>query len=69
MYKGATPVHPAPVRDVPGECCPPAGHDQLRLQLPHLRHGVPGVQVHTLQTSLLLPEENSFNESWIRINV
>lgn len=53
MYKGAPPVHPAPVRHVPGERGPPAGHGQLRYQFSHLRHGVPGVQVHLLQTTLL----------------
>ena len=53
MYKGAPPVHPTPVRDVPGERGAPAGHGQLRPQLPHLRHGVPRVQVHILQISLL----------------
>ena len=63
MYKGAPPVHPAPVCNVPGECGAPADHGQLCLQLPHLRYGVPRVQVNFLQTHLLFPEENSFNES------
>ena len=53
MYKGAPPVHPAPVRHVSGERGPPASHGQFRHQLPHLRHCVPGVQVYILQTTLL----------------
>ena len=44
MYQGDWAVHPPAVGDVPRVGGPPAGHVQLLLQLPGLRHRLSAVQ-------------------------